>query len=231
VDGDGTGLPSLLPGIANAQLPALYEAAKQALAQCVEIDECREWANRSEAMASYARQANDETLFNHARRIKARAVERTGELLKEIVPATGAHRKNDGADILSRKDAAREAGLSDRQRVTAIRVANIPKDQFEALVESDRPPSVDQLADLGKRKRPEPPTIDSTAHLKGRDPADFEQATRLIGLVRFINDRSVMIDLAAASRGADGVEREALIAGIRRAISWLDEAEDAVDVV
>jgi len=54
-----------------------------------------------------------------------RAIRRAGELLKQIEPATGAHRKSTAADTLSRKDAAETAGMSKRQAVTAIRVANV----------------------------------------------------------------------------------------------------------
>jgi hypothetical protein len=60
--------------------------------------------------------------------------ERAGELLKQIDPATAAHRKTDGGDTLSRKQSAREAGMSERQQVMAVRVANVPADRFEAQV-------------------------------------------------------------------------------------------------
>jgi hypothetical protein len=36
-----------------------YERAKAALAQCASIDECQKWANKAEALASYAKQAHD----------------------------------------------------------------------------------------------------------------------------------------------------------------------------
>jgi hypothetical protein len=36
-----------------------------------------------------------------------------------------------------RKSAAEEAGLSDHQRKTALRIANVPEGEFEAAVESD----------------------------------------------------------------------------------------------
>jgi hypothetical protein len=54
----------------------------------------------------------------------------------------------------SRRRAAQEAGLSLHQYRQAIRVSNIPKDEFERLVESDDPPTVSQLAALGRRQHP-----------------------------------------------------------------------------
>src|SRR2546425_925580 len=68
----------------DAPLPTAYEAAKRALAECTKIDECADWANKARALASYARQAKDETLQKHATRIQARAIRRCGELLKEF---------------------------------------------------------------------------------------------------------------------------------------------------
>ena len=56
------------------------------------IDECQMWADKAEALASYAKQANDDGLRRMADRIQASAIQRAGELLQEIAPATGAHR-------------------------------------------------------------------------------------------------------------------------------------------
>src|SRR6516165_5724503 len=73
----------------TARLPSTYESAKTALAECHRIDECKDWADRAEALASYARQAKDDELRRMADRIQARAIHRAGELLKEIPPAPG----------------------------------------------------------------------------------------------------------------------------------------------
>ena len=46
----------------QARLPEGYETAKRALAACADIDECKDWADRAAALASYAKQAKDTTL-------------------------------------------------------------------------------------------------------------------------------------------------------------------------
>ena len=69
-------LPANLPDVANARLPATYEAAKTALANCARIDECQGWADKMAALASYARQVKDDELRKMADRIKARAIRR-----------------------------------------------------------------------------------------------------------------------------------------------------------
>src|SRR5215471_863155 len=81
--------------VKNAKLPANYLKAKSALAKCVSIDECLDWADKATALASYARQTEDVELENYCRRIKARAARRAGELMLEL-DARGAHMKKEG---------------------------------------------------------------------------------------------------------------------------------------
>lgn len=145
----------------TARLPAAYKAAQIALANCVDIDECKTWSDKAQALASYARQADDETLQKHAMRIQSRAVRRCGELLKEFTSFGGRPKETrDGAVPSfpsSQREAAAQAGLSDRQQKTAIRVANVPSDLFDAAVDSDAPPTVTKLADWGKQRTEKPP--------------------------------------------------------------------------
>ena len=73
-----------------------------------------------------------------ADRIQARAIRRCGELLKQVEPARGAN-QNIGEGALpkvTRESAAASAGLSEHQRKTALRVASIPGDEFDAAVEA-----------------------------------------------------------------------------------------------
>jgi hypothetical protein len=94
-----------------------------------------------------------DTLRKMADRIQARAVRRCGELLKQFDGRGGDRTKTDGAvsSAPSRKEAAQQAGLSERQPVTSVRVANIPADMFESLIESDNPPTVTKLAEIGEQ--------------------------------------------------------------------------------
>ena len=85
-----------------------------------------------------------------ADRIQARAIRRCGELLKQIEPSKGGRpaETRDGADpSFTRKLAAEQAGLSERQRKTALRVANVPEQDFNQSVESADPPTVTKLAE------------------------------------------------------------------------------------
>jgi hypothetical protein len=160
--------------IANSRLPASYEQAKVALASCAKIDECKEWANKAEALASYAKMADDDSLRTLADRIQARAVRRMGELLKQF-DAQGRRSDQQLPDgtvqKLSQGEVAAQAGISERQAKTAVRVANVPEDKFDAAVEAEKPATVTALAEMGKKVHGVP--VDS-----------FKKATHLIGGVK-----------------------------------------------
>ncbi len=140
--------PNLPANWENAPLPETYETAKAALAKCLRIDECRDWANKAEALASYARQSKNDGLHRLAYKIQARATWRMGELLEEF----DARGKKDGT-VLSRTEAASDAGLSERQRKTAIRIARIPEQDLEEAIEGEDPPTMTMLGKLGTETR------------------------------------------------------------------------------
>jgi hypothetical protein len=141
-------------------LPWTYQAAVRALAECERVDECRDWADKAAALAVYQRQAEDPTIYNFAMRIKARAVRRAGELLKEFDARGGDRTKTEAprGSAPSQREVAKKAGLSDHQQIQAVRVANIPTPEFETLIEAPTPPTVTALAEMGRvpRKTYEP---------------------------------------------------------------------------
>lgn len=161
---------------AQARIPQTYANAKSALYTCASIDECQEWADKAAALASYAKQAEDEELMKMAIRIRDRAIRRAGELLQQIEGRPGKRTDLEpGGDAPTRSQAATDAGMSRDQMHTALRVANVPADEFERQVEGPTPPTVTALARQGTKPMPKP-VID----LKGRDPADFNRALHFI---------------------------------------------------
>jgi hypothetical protein len=87
-------------------------------------------------------------------RIKARAIDRCGEILRQIPADAGGRpsKTQDGDGPSLRAQAATTAGMSERQLKTALRVRAVPRELFEELVESDDPPTITQLAQLGTKK-------------------------------------------------------------------------------
>lgn len=170
-----------LAPINAARLPQTYEAARAALAECSEVDECKDWADKAAALASYAKQADDDQLERMAQRIRARAIRRAGELLKQVDARGGDRTKSEAVRTFAQSDAARDAGMSKHQQVQAVRVANVPADDFERQVESDKPPTLTQLASQGIK--PRAPAPDPQTWLQGRDPKMFNRALHLTALI------------------------------------------------
>ncbi len=158
-------LQTTLPTLADGRFPEAYVTAKNSLAECSKIDECKDWADKAEALASYAKQSSDDGLRKMATRIQARAIRRCGELLREFDAKgkrTDLELSGGAPTKLSQREAAEGAGLSKDQQVAAVRVANVNGEVFEAAVEGENPPSVTALAEQGTKKQ----LID----LQGRDP-------------------------------------------------------------
>lgn len=210
-------LPANLPSIATARLPVNYEAAKNALAECSRIDECQEWADKAEVLASYAKQADDDTMRKMCDRIQARAVRRCAELLDQWPIGKGGDRQSDAAvPLLSRKQAALDAGLSERQYKTTQAVGKIPAEEFERQVESPEPPTVTNLAKQATKSRP-------LVDLDGRDPADFAASTNGQGHLRRFAEFCRQTDAAVVARGALPHECAAIREHIAVVDGWLDQ--------
>lgn len=211
-------LPANLPEISTARLPATYEAARNALSECSRIDECQQWADKAEALASYAKQSRDESLRKMADRIQARAIRRCGELLKQIEPGNGARdgKRREGAlPPLTRTEAAEEAGLSEHQRKTALRVASVPAEDFEQQIESPAPPTVTQLAEQGKRARP-------LVDLGDIPPADYARATEAQGTLKRFAEFCAANEPARIARAFKPHEIAALRRYVGAVDHWLD---------
>ena len=158
-----------LAEIREDQLPATYQSARRALAECVRIDEVKDWGDKAFALACYAKQANDDKLLAMSNRIKARAVLRMGELFNEIESAKPGPKDNYGESPHSnysggKMQAAIDAGVSQDQRKQAQRIASLPRDEIDALIESDNPPTISALE---QRARAHPEEMRATSALLG----------------------------------------------------------------
>jgi hypothetical protein len=203
-----------LPNIANARLPKTYEHARLAIQKCKDVDECKDWKDKAAALASYAKQAKDETLYKNALKIQARAIERCGELLQEVEDKRGPSKKGFQAKGARNSRTARAdgAGLSEHEKKTALRVANVPKAERDRQIESDDPPTIAKLAAQGKKSKPKP-----LFDLGGRTPEAFKAATTLMGFVGYIIRNSEGIDPKLAIDGLTTDEHKKLKTDLRNA--------------
>jgi hypothetical protein len=177
------------PSAATVRLREDYAADRKELAESNRLDKCGDWLDRAAALASYAKEVQDQALEAMAQRIRARAIRRAGELLRQIEPGKGSHdgKREAGAHAPSRGEIARAAGFSDHQLKQALRVAAVPAADFERQVESPTPPTVTEFARQGKRARPgRPPASSATrpiVNLKGRDPQEINRAIPVVGAI------------------------------------------------
>lgn len=133
----------------NLPIPVTYQKACSALQECVDVDEVKDWVDKAAAMEVYAKQAEDETLFDMAKRIKLRAARRAGEMLSSVPDENrGRPKKNQRGSQpnLTRKKAALDAGISEHQRKQYQRIAAVPEEDFEGVVEAAKPPTLTALA-------------------------------------------------------------------------------------
>lgn len=211
-------LPDVIVNDTCGPLPQRYEAARNAIAECERIDECKDWKDKGAAIRVYAMQVKDDSLRVMAVRIQARAEKRMGDLLAQYPDGqqTGLvqHREAGTHPTVTRVQAATDAGLSDHQRKTALRVAAVPAAAFEAYVESPQPPSITQLANLGK----------ATGHSSlspWRDIESAETREACATLERFVHfcERTAHTTI---SRAVSGTEAERLRQYIATADRWLD---------
>jgi hypothetical protein len=155
-----------LPNVSKARLPETHKNAVIALERCMKTDECQKWAKKAEALASYAKQANDTALRKMADRIQARAIRRCGELLQQIKSESKANLKQ----------GSRRAGALPSE-TRALRVANVPKDQFDKQVESENPPT----AGWRSKERSPPQMGCRRTTLAHARPSKFKQQPTLLG--------------------------------------------------
>jgi len=62
-----------------------------------------------------------------------------------------------GPERSERRKMMDEVGISRHQMYQAMQIANIPEDEFERLIESQEPPSITELARIGRGEQSKPP--------------------------------------------------------------------------
>lgn len=206
--------------ILNAKLPAKYTAAKKALEECNRVDECMNWANKMHALASYARQAKDETLKNMAARVQARAIRRCGELLSQGKNQTGRRTDRGVQGPPTRLELARAAGLSRGQMRQAIQVAQLPKKEFETAVEATPAPTTISLAVQGVKA--------NRRFHRTRRPRPGSGVRPTLQLMRLLVGRIGKVSPEEIASFLNGHQSYVVEEYIQQLRAWLDELEIAI---
>lgn len=123
-----------------------YNAAKQALATCANVDEVKDIKDKAEAIRLYAHQQKNEELEQYAAKIKARAMRRIGELSAELetherirtdLPATagGQSKPQTKTQVLA------DAHISQTTALRCEKLAAMPEEKFDAAIERGETPT------------------------------------------------------------------------------------------
>jgi hypothetical protein len=130
---------SLAPAMRDAQLPLRVEAARRALAECVDLSELLDWKDRAAAIAAAAKAAKMPDIARDARRLQKEALLRLGQLLTQYTSnATESAGPTGGLKKSPRGSVAERHGISSSVRVVAVRLASLPKKAADKILADDR---------------------------------------------------------------------------------------------
>jgi N6-adenosine-specific RNA methylase IME4 len=122
-----------------------YQTACTAIAECYQIDEVKDWADKAAALAVYAKQAKNEELIKQCLGIKNRAMIRLGELSRELERAQG-----ERTDLIApvrtsvqkpKKEVLAQSGISKDSANRAEQLASAPEKIKDALSSGDLTPT------------------------------------------------------------------------------------------
>ena len=149
---------TVLPQPAPKSLPAAFEDAKTALAECRNIDDAKLLRNKAMALVVFAQQAKDRSLIEDATEIRLRAERRAGEILREMEKNKGGvpgKTGRKGRPVLDATPKLADLGVTKSQSSNWQRLAAIEADALEARVDRAKRKAVNVLDGIGRRTRQE----------------------------------------------------------------------------
>lgn len=107
-----------------------WEKAKQAIANCVDVDEVKQIRDKASALKAYVKQANESLeVQNNVADIKIRCERKIGEFSKELPTQKGTRTDLTSTHNGNKLNILKEAGIKHHERYEAI--ASLPDDVFE----------------------------------------------------------------------------------------------------
>jgi hypothetical protein len=231
--------PTGIKGVAAAALPELYDKARKALEACANRDEVKEWADKAQAIASYAKQMKDTTLRKTADRIIARAKRRYAELMTAEFgkPKPGRPPLN-GADpqpvgFQTRAEAEAKSGLSRRQARQVRDIGEVPQAEFDKLVDAEDPATPTQLAKIGektrKAKRPPKRARTESGETVDTQSKEYKAAGKLVGFVASVVEEIKQTRIDTALKGLTKAERAKVLKHVTTASTWFVALMEILD--
>jgi hypothetical protein len=136
--------------VSTADVPVKYTAAVKALVACQNIDDAKYFADKSEALAAWAKIYHHDRAAVEAKRLKLHAFRRIGILANELRPGgrpvKGSYGSPPGPNSL-----LREHGFSGSQIKCMRTAAKIPSKQFDKMVSLPSPPAPTTLYKMDRK--------------------------------------------------------------------------------
>lgn len=194
----------------TAVVPVEYESAVKALQACVTLDDAKIWADKSDALAAWAKIYRNDEAGIEARRLKLHAFRRMGELAREIRPKiTGLVGK--GGTAPGSIALMVESGLSLHSANAAAAISKMPKRDFLRAVNAQKPCAPSSLL----------PKFSTKVSEAWRTIAGACGGNSMLGFRSFCRGRDA--ETLARSLNSDEIDKaRALVTDITE---WLDEFE------
>ena len=201
-------------------LPIEYGAACRAIAACRSIDESKQWGDRVDALAAWAKIYKNNEVAAEAKRLKLHAYRRMSELAEELQPC---RTKPGGGYLPGPYSLLKSHGFSHLQVQHIRRIGAIPQGRFDDMVNSARPPGivVASTAGIGHAKHGHTPTVSPSWRLL----SSGIQSSGGPNLRRFLSLFCRRHSAKELARGIEPEEVRAVRAMIRETQEWLDELE------
>lgn len=128
--------------------PIEIKEAVKAIRACSDLLDLKQWGDKSDALAAWAKIYNDDKISMEARRLKIRVFAQASKVAEKLRP----HKTlgNNGAGLLSgsvkgARSALMDAGWKTHSASQARAVGAIPGNELEEMIARDRPPTVYQI--------------------------------------------------------------------------------------
>jgi hypothetical protein len=112
-------------------VPVEYEAALKSLSECMSIDDAKYWADKSDALAAWAKIYHDDQAAIDARRLKLHAFHRMGTLARELYPnERGGGQKGMRGGRPGPQAELRKRGLAPLAATNAVRISRATEQEL-----------------------------------------------------------------------------------------------------
>jgi hypothetical protein len=116
-----------------------YDAMCSAIAAAYSVDEVKDIRDKARAIEVYARQAKNTEAERQACEIRLRAERKAGALLADMEKAKGGDSRPPPVAVGGGPPTLAELGVSYNQSSQWQKLADVPEDEFESALQSDRP--------------------------------------------------------------------------------------------